>query len=196
LDESNQLIDIFSLEKVYRVFHIPVQSGSNRVLQKMNRNYEIEKIRAKIQSLKEKFPSLSISTDIICGFPEESENDFKETLEFIEWLKPDILNISKFTVRPGTKAKSMKQVDSREIKERSIRLSKLFRTYLIDMNHKWKGWEGKILILHEGHDENQAFGRNFAYKNVFLDKYGGSYGSFVEGRIYDVDGFNLFARQI
>jgi len=196
LDEFDQLISIFSLEKVYKLLHIPIQSGSNRVLQKMNRNYKIEKIRTKIQSLREKFPSLSISTDIICGFPEESERDFEETMEFIEWLKPGILNISKFTVRPGTKAKYMKQVDSREIKERSIRLSKLFRDYLIDINQKWIGWKGKILILHEGNNENQAFGRNFAYKNVFLDDYSGSFGSFAEGRIYDVDGFNLFAHLI
>ena len=90
----------------------------------------------------------------------------------------------------------MEQVDSREIKERSIRLSRLFRNYLTDINQSWKGWEGKILILHEGSNENQAFGRNLAYKNVFLDDYSGSYGSFVEVRIHEVDGFNLFARQI
>ena len=196
LNEFAQLNTIFSLEKVYQLLHVPIQSGSNRILEKMNRNYNIEKIRERIQSLKEEFPLLSISTDMICGFPEESEEDFEATMEFIEWLKPDILNISKFTVRPGTKAKYMKQVDSREIKERSIRLSKLFRNSLTDMNQNWKGWEGKILILHEGSNENQAFGRNFAYKNVFLDDYSGSYGSFVKVRIHDVDGFNLFARQI
>ena len=196
LNEFAQLNAIFSLAKVYKLLHVPIQSGSNRVLEKMNRHYKIEKVREKVRSLKEQFPVLSISTDIICGFPEESEEDFEATMDFIGWLKPDILNISKFTVRPGTKAKKMKQVDSREIKERSIRLSKLFRSYLSDINLNWKGWEGKILILHEGSNENQAFGRNFAYKNVFLDDYSGSYGSFIDVSIYDVDGFNLFAHQI
>jgi threonylcarbamoyladenosine tRNA methylthiotransferase CDKAL1 len=196
LSESGQLNRIFSLEKVYKLLHVPIQSGSNRILEKMNRNYDIEKIREKIQSLKNQFPLLSISTDIICGFPEESEDDFEKTVDFIGWLKPDILNISKFTVRPGTKAKHMKQVDSREIKERSIWLSRLFRSYLTNINQSWKGWEGKVLILHEGNNENQAFGRNFAYKNVFLNDYSGSYGSFVKVRIHKVDGFNLFARQI
>ena len=196
INEMDQLNTIFSLEKVYKLLHVPVQSGSNKVLLKMNRDYDIRTIRTKLQTVKEKFPLLSISTDIICGFPGETEEDFEETMDFIRWLRPDILNISKFTVRPGTKAKRMKQVDSREIKERSIRLSKLFRDSLKDINQHWKNWQGKILLLHKGDKQGQAFGRNIAYKNVFLDDYDGSYGNFMEARVYKVDGFNLHARLI
>ena len=196
VNEMDQLNTIFSLEKVYKLLHVPVQSGSNIVLQMMNRDYDIRVIKTKLHSVKEKFPTLSISTDIICGFPGESEEDFEETMEFIKWLKPDILNISKFTVRPGTKAKSMKQVDNRVIKERSIRLSRLFRNSLVDINQHWRNWEGKILLLHEGEKRQQAFGRNIAYKNVLLDEYNGLYGSFVGIRVYKVDGFNLHAQLI
>ena len=86
----------------------------------------------------------------------------------------------------------MEQVNSRVIKERSIRLSKIFRESLITINEKWQNWEGEILVLHEGLKPNQAFGRNIAYKNVFVEDYTGDFGKFVKIKIYEIDGFNSY----
>lgn len=194
VDDFNQLLSLFKLNKVYQFLHIPIQSGSNRILKLMKRKYLISDIINKIRILRENFPNLTISTDIICGFPGESENDFDQTIDLINWLKPEILNISKFTARPGTKAKDMKQLDSKIIKERSIRLTKVFRNSLIDMNKKWKDWEGEILLLHKSSIPNQAFGRNIAYKNIFIDNFKGNFGNFVKVKINKVDGFNLFGK--
>ena len=160
----------------------------------MQRHYQISDIISKIDVLRNKFPYLTISTDIICGFPGETEHDFYKTINFIKWLKPEILNISKFTPRPGTRAKEMVQLDSKIIKRRSIRLSKVFRNNLFEMNEKWKDWKGQVLILHYGNQKNQAFGRNFAYKNIFIDDYYGEFGKFVEIKITKIDGFNLFGK--
>jgi len=193
IDNFNQLLQIFKYKKVYQFLHVPIQSGSDTVLAKMNRTYKISDIEGKLKMLKQTFPLLTLSTDIICGFPGETEDDFQQTIDLIKWLKPEILNISKFTPRPGTKAKSMKQVDSREIKERSIKLSKIFRASLTDINKDWIGWEGKVLVLHEGSKPNQAFGRNFAYKNIFIDGNKTSFGDFVSVHIFKVKGFNLHA---
>ncbi len=88
----------------------------------------------------------------------------------------------------------MEQLDSKLIKERSARLSKVFRNSLNDINKKWQGWEGEVLVLHEGTERDQAFGRNFAYKNIFLDNYNGDFGAFVNVKIDKVDGFNLFGK--
>jgi len=192
INEIEQLISIFTLPKVYRFLHIPIQSGSNRVLLKMQRKYLISDIVENIDILRKKFPFLTISTDIICGFPGETEYDFLRTVNLIKWLKPEIINISKFTPRPGTKAKEMKQINSRTIKERSIRLSNIFRNSLEHINDSWKDWEGEILALHEGTERNQAFGRNYAYKNVFIEGYTGDYGEFTNVKIERVEGFNLF----
>ena len=156
--------------------------------------YLIPDIVNKIGILRDSFPNLTISTDIICGFPGETEDDFDRTIDFIKWLKPEILNISKFTPRPGTKAKDMKQLDSRIIKERSIQLSRVFRKSLTNINEKWKDWEGDVLVLHESTKRNQAFGRNIAYKNIFIDKFKGEFGNFVNVEIHRVDGFNLFGK--
>jgi len=192
----DQLISIFKLGKVYQFLHIPIQSGSNEVLQKMQRTYRISDIIDKLDILRITFPNLTISTDIICGFPGETEYDFYKTINFIKWLKPEILNISKFTPRPGTKAKEMEQIESRTIKERSIRLSRIFRNSLNYINNGWQDWEGEVLVLHEGKKPNQVFGRNFTYKNVFLEDYKEDFGKFVRAKIERVDGFNLFGRLV
>jgi len=196
IENTEQLISIFTQAKVYQFLHIPIQSGSNKTLRKMQRKYLISDIIDNIAYLREQYENLTISTDIICGFPEETEYEFYRTINFIKWLKPEILNISKFTPRPGTKAKQMEQLDSIIIKERSMRLSRIFRNSLSDINKNWKDWEGVVLILHEGTEPNQAFGRNFAYKNVFIDNYNGEFGTFVNVKIENVDGFNLFGKVI
>ena len=196
IENLDQLITIFNFKKVYQFLHIPIQSGSNNILEKMNRSYRISEIINKIEILRKNFSFLTISTDIICGFPGETEEDFKKTIELIEWLKPEILNISKFTPRPGTEAKEMKQINGKIIKERSNRLSKIFRHSLSNLNKEWENWKGEVLILHEGENKNQVFGRNLAYKNVFIYNYNGQFGSFVKVKIDKVDGFNLFGEVI
>jgi MiaB/RimO family radical SAM methylthiotransferase len=193
VEELNQLITIFNYDKVYKLFHMPIQSGSDIVLQNMNRSYKIKSVIKNLKKLKAEVPNLSFSTDIICGFPGETESDFNETVELIKRIKPAILNISKFTPRPGTKAKEMNQVNSKIIKERSLRLTTVFREIIVNSNLKWEGWEGEVLILHPGDLPNQAFGRNIAYKNVFIENYYGKYGEFVKVIINRIDGFNLFA---
>jgi tRNA A37 methylthiotransferase MiaB len=160
----------------------------------MQRPYQTSQIVDEIDMLRKDFWNLTISTDIICGFPGETEHDFYRTINFIKWLKPEILNISKFTTRPDTKAKNMKQLSSRTIKERSIRLSRIFRNSLKNMNKKWNGWEGEVLILHKGSEENQVFGRNISYKNIFIDDYYDSYGKFVDVKIEKVEGFHLLGK--
>lgn len=196
IENVDQLISIFNLPKVYQFLHIPIQSGSNKILQEMQRKYKISDIIDNLELLRETFPSLTISTDIICGFPGESEYDFYRTINFIKWLKPEILNISKFTARPGTKAKQMTQLNSKTIKERSIRLSKVYRASLLNINDKWKGWEGEVLLLHKGLDDQQTFCRNFAYKNIFLDKANAVYGEFMKVKVEVIERFNLFGKSV
>jgi len=196
INNLNQIIDILKFENIYQFLHIPIQSASDSILKKMNRPYLVSNIIKKIALLRGRFPYLTISTDIICGFPGESEYDFYKTVNFIKWLQPEILNISQFTPRPGTKAKQMEQLKSQIIKERSTRLSKIFRNSLDFLNQKWLGWRGKVLVLHIGSEENEVFGRNFAYKNVFIDDYFGTLGEFIDVEIEKVAGFNLYGKQI
>jgi threonylcarbamoyladenosine tRNA methylthiotransferase CDKAL1 len=88
------MVDILSHPRVYSFLHVPVQCGSNNVLDKMNREYLIEEFEEVCDCLIENVPEMTIATDIICGFPTETEEDFDQTLKLVEKYKFPVLNIS------------------------------------------------------------------------------------------------------
>eukprot|EP00924_Labyrinthula_sp_SR-Ha-C_P001478 snap_masked-scaffold_55-processed-gene-1.29-mRNA-1 protein AED:0.03 eAED:0.03 QI:0/-1/0/1/-1/1/1/0/503 len=123
------IADVLNHEHMFKFIHIPVQSGSNNVLKLMRREYTIEEFKQICDYLLKFVPGISIATDIICGFPGETEQDFQETLDLIQHYKFPVVNISKFYPRPGTPAAKMTQLDSALIKKRSRELSALFNGY-------------------------------------------------------------------
>ena len=124
-----ELINSFKSEKIMKFLHIPVQSGSEKILKHMKRVHTVESYRLAVKEFRKKFPKDSIATDIIIGYPEETEEDFQLTYDLIKETKPEVLNISKFSSRPGTKASKLKQLPSEIIKERSVRLNSLYQEY-------------------------------------------------------------------
>jgi threonylcarbamoyladenosine tRNA methylthiotransferase CDKAL1 len=128
LEHLEQMAQVLSHPRVYSFLHIPVQAGSDRVLDAMNREYTIEEFQRVVDFLKEKVPGMTIATDIICGFPAETEEDFARTLELVESNAFPILNISQFYSRPGTPASRMKQLPSQTVKRRSTELTRLFKS--------------------------------------------------------------------
>jgi len=121
------LLDIYKHKKIKKFLHLPLQSGSNKILRLMNRKYSIEDLSAIIKKFKEEIPDLFLSTDIIVGFPEETEEDFLASLKILQEIKPNQLNISKFWTRKGTEAEKMKQIDKSIVKERIKKLMSLWK---------------------------------------------------------------------
>jgi len=117
-----ELIDAYKDEKVQKFLHLPVQSGSNKILRLMKRGYTVEDFVKIVERFRKEIPNLFLSTDVIVGFPEESDADFKATIELMKKIKPNKVNISKFGARPGTEATKMKQLPVEIINERSKRL--------------------------------------------------------------------------
>ena len=112
-----------------------------------------------------------IGTDIIVGFPNETEEDFDQTINFIKKWKPSILNISKYSVRPNTEAKKYHQLNSQVIKERSRKISKVFLKYSEILNKQWNGWKGDIFF--NEYRENVQYpymGRNLYYVPILCNK--------------------------
>ena len=91
------LIDDKNEEKIFKFLHIPVQSGSNKILKQMYRGHDIEIFKKTINEFRKSIPEITIATDVIVGFPNESEEDFKLTMDLIRECEPDIINISKYS---------------------------------------------------------------------------------------------------
>ncbi len=185
----DELTKLFNHPKMFRFIHIPVQSGSNKILKLMGRKYGIKDYIEVVQTLKENVPKITIATDIIAGFPTESENDFKESIKLIKETRPDIINFSRFWPHPKTPASKMKQVSTNKAKKRSKELKELFEKISLENNKKWIGWKGDVLIDEKGKDRS-SLGRNFAYKPIVIK---GNYniGKIVKKEIKKVSVFNL-----
>ena len=163
----DNLLKSFENDKVFRFLHVPVQSGSNDVLNNMKRGHTVQTFIDVVRKFSAKFGSFTISTDIIVGYPTETREDFEETIDLLKETRPDIVNLSRYSKRPGTDAAKMNQIDAAEIKRRSKRTTELINEISLENNKKWIGWKGKVLF-----DENldgQIKGRNFAYKPIFVN---------------------------
>ena len=160
------LLKSFESSKVFKFLHVPVQSGSNQVLNDMKRGHPEQTFRDITQQFRKKFDKFTISTDIIVGFPTETEEDFEQTLKLLEETKPDIVNLSRYSQRPGTDAAEMNQIDVIEVKRRSKIAYELINKISEENNRNWIGWEGQVTFDEE--HEGQIRGRNFAYKPIFV----------------------------
>ena len=123
----DELIAVYKNGNVFKFLHIPVQSGNDRILKEMGRGYSIKDFKEIVKKFRWEIPEIHISTDLIVGFPGETEEEFLESVKLVEEMKFEVLNISKFSCRPGTKAAKMEQLDNRVIKDRSRKLSEVYK---------------------------------------------------------------------
>ena len=163
----DNLLKSFESSKVFKFLHIPVQSGSDKVLNDMKRGHTANTFRDVASRFRGKFENFTISTDVIVGFPTETEDDFEMTMKLLEETRPDIVNLSKYSQRPGTDAAEMVQIDVAEVKRRTKIAYELITKISKENNQKWVGWKGQVLFDEEF--ENQVRGRNFSYKPIFVN---------------------------
>ncbi len=162
------LINAFGHERVFRFLHIPLQSGSDRVLAAMKRGYNAETFKKIVAGFRKNLPQITIATDIICGFPSETEEDFEQTVNLIGEVKPDVVNVSRFWPRPGTAAAVMKRLPDKVVMERSRRLHSLAKEIALERNREWVGWRGRVIFDERGKLPGTFIGRNFAYKGIVV----------------------------
>jgi threonylcarbamoyladenosine tRNA methylthiotransferase CDKAL1 len=181
----DELVEAYVCGKVFKFLHLPVQSGDDKVLGLMNRRYTVDEFRKAVDSFREKIPRLTLSTDVICGFPGESREAFENTKSLIAEVKPDIVNVSKFFARPRTPAEKLVPLLPRELNRRSRELAELSRRVSFDKNRAWLGWEGTILFDEQGKGES-CVGRNFAYKPVVVKTEECLLGKFAQVKVVRV----------
>lgn len=146
-DASKELIDVMAENpKIAKHFHLPVQSGSDRILKEMNRHYDRETYLSLVEYMRERMPDIAISTDIIVGFPGETEEDFLDTLDLMRKVKYDMIFSFIYSPRTGTPAAKMEQVDDKIKSERMERLLKLQNELLAEKNLSYVGKTMRVLV--------------------------------------------------
>lgn len=165
----DELLEAFYSKKIFKFFHVPVQSGSDKVLRDMNRNYKAADFVEIVKSIRQRFEDSTICTDFIVGFPTETEEDFVSSLTLLEDLKPEKVNITRFSPRPGTEASKLKDLLEREKKRRSRIFSSLYQKIVLEKNNELEGMELPVLITEKG-KKGGVIGRDPAYRLVVLNK--------------------------
>ena len=198
-DFSDELIDVMNeCSKVCKQLHLPVQSGSNRVLKVMNRHYTREYYIEKIEKIKKLIPDIGITTDIIVGFPGETEEEFEETLDLVKKVRYDSAFMFLYSNRKYTKADMMPNQIDEDIKHKRFnRLVETVNTICAEIN---KTYDGKIVdVLVEGvskNDETKLMGRTNNGKLVNFKGDKSSIGNVVKVKIVQPKSFSLEGEEV
>jgi len=162
-----ELVEVMKNPKIFKFLHIPVQSGNNEVLKAMRRGHTVETFADIVKAVRKEVPEMTISTDIIVGYPTETEEQFEDTLKLLRETKPEVVNMARFSPRPGTTAASMKgQIHGNITKERSRKLAKVHKEVALERNQQWMGWQGEVIVDKKADEDVCA--RNYAYKLIII----------------------------
>jgi threonylcarbamoyladenosine tRNA methylthiotransferase CDKAL1 len=189
------IITAYQHPSIYKFLHVPVQSGDDDILQKMNRGYTATEFTSLVHRFRTTIPTLTVSTDVIIGFPTETEEQFKRTIQVLQEVKPDIVNITKFSARPLTPAKKMKgRIPTHIVKERSRHITEVSAKLSLQKNMKHLRKTYKMLVTEKGKN-NTVTGRTDSYKQVVLSE-PVKLGTFVDVEILDATPTYLFGKLI
>jgi MiaB/RimO family radical SAM methylthiotransferase len=186
------LVRLLGHERFYKFLHIPVQTGSEKVCREMNRDHSVGDFVRIVRAVRGAMPEATIATDIIVGYPTETEEDFQETIRLLGDIMPDIVNISKFSPRPGTKAKELKQLRNDEVKRRSEIASSVVRRITEERRKAFIGRTMRVLVTEKQRDFT---GRDINYRQVVVKGLRGKLGDFVDVDIFGANHGSLFGEQ-
>lgn len=159
------------LPKVCEHLNIPVQAGDDELLKRMKRGYTLDEYREKIQRVRELWPDISLSTDIIVGFCGETEEEFQNTLDLLEEIRFDVVHVAAYSVRPGTVAARWDDdIPLAEKKRRLHAVEEIQARIALEINQQYLGRIEEVLVEEENttHGRSQWRGRNRANKLVFF----------------------------
>ncbi len=183
--KDNMLLKIKELDKVCESIHLPLQAGSDRILKLMKRRYTPDYYKKLVEKVRSLMPEAGITTDIIVGFPGETDEEFKETREMMEEIRFDGAFIYKYSTRPGTKAASMSgQVEGKVKQERIEELLVLQRKTSGEKNKELTGEKVEVLVEGKSRkDSSSLFGRTRTDKNVVFESEDELIGKLVDVKI-------------
>ena len=200
-DVSDSLIDVMGryTPKIAPYFHLPLQSGSNRILKAMNRTYNRERFLSIVDKLRSGIPNICLSTDVIVGFPGETEEDFLDTLDILEKARFDMVYAFKYSAREGTPAAKMIDQIPMDVKEdRIARLLKMQDDISLENNEKQVGSTARVLVdsLSRRKDKNTVNARTYGNKLVHFEGDESMIGKYINVKIERAGVYELYAEKI
>ena len=194
-DMSEDLLDCYSKSKKLMPFvHLPIQSGSNKVLKLMNRKHTVEEYLNIYDKLKKINNSIEFSSDFIVAYPGESEQDFEDTISLVKKIK--FINSFSFifSPRPGTRAAELNLIDHEISKERLVKIQKYLFSHQLLMNKSFLNQSIKVLVENKIEDQNKLFGRNKYLNSVIFNGDKKEIGKVIEVKIEACNQNTLFGK--
>ncbi|MBN2488643.1 MAG: tRNA (N(6)-L-threonylcarbamoyladenosine(37)-C(2))-methylthiotransferase [Methanosarcinaceae archaeon] len=180
----DDIIKAFGNDKVYKLLHLPIQSASEDVVKRMDRFYSMSDVDDIISRFRTAFPDLTLFTDIIVGFPGETESDFDKSVEWVQKYKPAKVNISRYTPRPHTKALEYRNIDSRIVAKRSNELHRVCQIVKLGSKEPTIGWQGEVFVSKTAKVKG-VMARTASYKPVVIQECELSPGQWCKVKITD-----------
>ncbi len=182
LNDVDEIIDAMKHPKVYNFIHLPIHSGSDKVLSEMRRGHTIEQYLNIVSKFKNEIPDLTLAVDVIVGYPTETDDDFNLTVELLENVKPSLIHLSKYQHRKGAISSSLREIPHEVMKKRSKFLSKIKSEITEEENQLLVGTIQKVLVLEKG-SKGGFIAKTDSYIPVIIDDV--ELGSFVDVKITD-----------
>ena len=196
-DMTEDLIEVYKTsKKLMPLVHLPVQSGSNKILKLMNRKHSIEEYLSTFDKLKEINPNIEFSSDFIIGYPGEEDQDFKDTIRLIERIKFINSYSFIFSPRPGTVAENLDLIEKKISIERLEKIQTILFKNQIEMNKSLEGKVIDVLVENLTDDKSKAFGRSEYMTSVIFNGKKNDIGKIVQVRIKDSNRNTLFGEVI
>jgi MiaB-like tRNA modifying enzyme len=180
LDDVDEIIDAMKHPKVYDFIHLPVQSGSDKVLSDMRRGHNISQYMDIVSKFKKEIPDLTLAVDIIVGYPTENDEDFDLTVNLLKEIKPSLIHLSKYQHRKGAISSSLKEIPHDVMKKRSKYLSQIKSEITEEENKHLVGTNQKVLVVEEG-SKGGFIAKTDSYIPVIVED--AELGSFVDVKI-------------
>ena len=180
LDSVDEIIDAIKHPKVYNFIHLPIQSGSDKVLSEMRRGHTIEQYLDILSKFKREIPDLTLAVDIIVGYPTETDEDFELTVKLLHDIKPSLIHLSKYQHRKGAISSSLKEIPHETMKKRSKFLSEIKSKITEDENRELVNSYQNVLVIEKG-SKGGFIAKTDSYIPVIVDC--AELGTFVKVKI-------------
>ena len=195
-DMTQDLIDCYkNNKKLMPLIHLPIQSGSNKILRLMNRKHTVEEYLQVYEKLKKINPNIEFSSDFIVSYPGETDQDFIETLNLVKKIKFINSYSFIFSPRPGTKASNQKLIDNNISKKRLIKLQECLFNHQIKKNKFYENKLLDVLVENKIKGKNQFFGRNEYMNSVIFEGNSNDIGRIVKVKIFKSNQNTLFGKK-